>query len=75
MTATSALRRRVEQALRQVRIERDVVLELPGFLGLGAIVQTTDLITTLPRHIGQTLAQVSDLASHVSRACKARARL
>ncbi|KUZ68103.1 LysR family transcriptional regulator [Burkholderia ubonensis] len=54
----------LEQALRQARIERDVVLELPGFLGLGAIVQTTDLITTLPRHIGQTLAQASDLAVH-----------
>ncbi|MCA7955443.1 LysR family transcriptional regulator [Burkholderia seminalis] len=54
----------LEQALRQARIERDVVLELPGFLGLGAIVQTTDLITTLPRHIGQTLAQTSDLAVH-----------
>ncbi|AOI80567.1 LysR family transcriptional regulator [Burkholderia sp. NRF60-BP8] len=54
----------LEQALRQARIERDVVLELPGFLGLGAIVQTTDLITTLPRHIGETLAQVNDLAVH-----------
>ncbi|KWO43002.1 LysR family transcriptional regulator [Burkholderia sp. MSMB1459WGS] len=54
----------LEQALRQARIERDVVLELPGFLGLGAIVQTTDLITTLPRHIGETLAQASDLAVH-----------
>ncbi|WP_322085133.1 LysR family transcriptional regulator [Burkholderia sp. BCC1999] len=54
----------LEQALRQARIDRDVVLELPGFLGLGAIVQTTDLITTLPRHIGQTLAQASDLAVH-----------
>ncbi|MGR3911116.1 LysR family transcriptional regulator [Burkholderia sp. SR8] len=54
----------LEQALRQARIERDVVLELPGFLGLGAIIQSTDLITTLPRHIGETLAQASDLAVH-----------
>ncbi|RSB80730.1 LysR family transcriptional regulator [Burkholderia cenocepacia] len=54
----------LEQALRQARIERDVVLELPGFLGLGAIVQTTDLITTLPRHIGETLAHANDLAVH-----------
>ncbi|QTO51830.1 LysR family transcriptional regulator [Burkholderia latens] len=54
----------LEQALRHARIERDVVLELPGFLGLGAIVQSTDLITTLPRHIGETLAQASDLAVH-----------
>ena len=52
----------LQQALTRERIERQVVLELPGFLGLGAIVQTTDLITTLPRHIGETLAQANDLA-------------
>lgn len=54
----------LEQALLRERIERQVVLELPGFLGLGAIVRNTDLITTLPRHIGETLAQASDLAVH-----------
>lgn len=54
----------LEQALRQARIERDVVLELPGFLGLGTIIQSTDLITTLPRQIGETLAQTGDLAVH-----------
>lgn len=54
----------LEQALLRERIERQVVLELPGFLGLGAIVQSTDLITTLPRHIGETLARASDLAVH-----------
>jgi DNA-binding transcriptional LysR family regulator len=54
----------LEQALLREQIQRDVVLELPGFLGLGAIIQTTDLIATLPRHIGQTLAQVNDLAVH-----------
>ena len=45
-------------------IERDVVLELPGFLGLGAIIKSTDLIATLPRHIGETLAKVNDLSVH-----------
>lgn len=43
-------------ALREQRIVLDVALELPGFLGLPAIVGTTDLIATLPRHIGETLA-------------------
>lgn len=33
-------------------------------MGLGAIVQSTDLIATLPRHIGETLAQASDIAIH-----------
>jgi len=55
----------LEQALVRERIERQIALELPGFLGLGAIVQSTDLITTLPRHIGETLAQASDLAVHL----------
>ena len=54
----------LEQALVREHIEREVVLELPGFLGLGAIIQTTDLIATLPRHIGETLAKVNDLAIH-----------
>jgi hypothetical protein len=45
-------------------IEREVVLEVPGFLGLGAIIESTDLIATLPRHIGETLAKVNDLAVH-----------
>jgi DNA-binding transcriptional LysR family regulator len=52
----------LEQALARERIERNIALELPGFLGLGAIVQSTDLIATLPRHIGETLEQASDLA-------------
>ncbi|WER48315.1 LysR family transcriptional regulator [Cupriavidus sp. WKF15] len=54
----------LDQALVRNRIERVVVLELPGFLGLGAIIRSTDLITTLPRHIGETLAQANDLAVH-----------
>jgi len=43
-------------ALQKQRIILDIVLELPGFLGLPAIVGTTDLVATLPRHIGETLA-------------------
>lgn len=52
----------LEQALARARIERDVVLELPGFLGLGAIIRSTDLIATLPRHIGETLAKANGLS-------------
>ena len=43
-------------ALQKQRMVLDIALELPGFLGLPAIVGTTDLIATLPRHIGETLA-------------------
>jgi hypothetical protein len=53
-------RRRRERRVSSARI----VLELPGFLGLGPIIQTTDLIATLPRHIGSTLAQANQLALH-----------
>lgn len=52
------------EALERHRIERRVVLELPGFLGLAAIVSTTDLIATLPQHIGQTLASASGVTLH-----------
>lgn len=51
----------LEEALASAGIERHVVLKLPGFLGLPAIVSTTDLIATLPRHIGETLARAADL--------------
>jgi DNA-binding transcriptional LysR family regulator len=51
----------LEAAVNSRRVTRRVLLELPGFLGLGAIVSTTDLIVTLPRHIGETLAKASGL--------------
>ena len=52
----------LEAALEAQGVSRQVVLKLPGFLGLPAIVSTTDLVATLPRHIGETLARVADLA-------------
>nr|WP_314874271.1 LysR family transcriptional regulator [uncultured Pseudomonas sp.] len=51
----------LEAALARAGIERRVMLELPGFLGLGMVVGSTDLIATLPRHIGQTLAAMHGL--------------
>ncbi len=54
----------LEDALRAHRIERQIALQLPGFLGLYAIVSTTDLIATLPRHTGETLAKLGRLAVH-----------
>lgn len=54
----------LQEALARERVDRDVVLELPGFLGLGAIIQTTDLITTLPRHTGEVLALSHQVAVH-----------
>jgi DNA-binding transcriptional LysR family regulator len=51
----------LQDVLQRERIERKVVVELPGFLGLGAIVSSTDLIATLPRHTGETLASTNKL--------------
>lgn len=52
----------LDAALEKQRIRRRVLLELPSFLGLPAIVSTTDLLVTLPRHIGETLAKANALS-------------
>ena len=54
----------LEAALAEAGVQRRVVLRLPGFLGLGAILSGTDLIATLPRHTGETLAKANGLAVH-----------
>lgn len=54
--------RLLEAALDSQGVTRRVMLELPGFLGLATIVSQTDLIATLPRHIGETLARSAGLA-------------
>lgn len=46
----------LQTSLAKARIRRRVMLELPGFLGLATIVAGTDLVATVPRHIGETLA-------------------
>lgn len=46
----------LQTSLSSQRIRRRVLLELPGFLGLATIVADTDLVATVPRHIGETLA-------------------
>jgi DNA-binding transcriptional LysR family regulator len=54
----------LEQAVKSFGIERRIVLRLPGFLGLAAILAASDLIVTLPRHIGETLAALGGLRVH-----------
>jgi len=53
--------RLLDAALERLHISHRVVLELPGFLGLAAIISSTDLLITLPRQIGETLARIGDL--------------
>lgn len=52
----------LESALDRHGVDRRVVMELPGFLGMAAIVGTTDLIATLPRQSGEMLARINGLA-------------
>lgn len=51
----------LDKAVSENDIHRKIALELPGFLGLSAILTTTDLVATLPRHIGETLARSASL--------------
>jgi DNA-binding transcriptional LysR family regulator len=51
----------LQESLRRQRIERRVQLELPGFLGLAAIVSSTDLVATVPRTIGEALAMMGGI--------------
>jgi len=51
----------LQNALKRQGIDRRVQLELPGFLGLAAIVSSTDLIATVPRTIGETLARTGSI--------------
>lgn len=47
----------LDEAVKNQHVQRRVQLELPGFLGLAAIVSTSDLVATLPRQIGETLVR------------------
>jgi DNA-binding transcriptional LysR family regulator len=51
----------VDRAMARQHVRRRVLLRLPGFLGLAAIVSTTDLIATVPRQLGETLAAQAPL--------------
>ena len=48
--------RLLERAVEEQRITRRIAIEVPGFLGLGAIIGRTDLLATLPRQTGERLA-------------------
>ncbi|WP_249137363.1 LysR family transcriptional regulator [Bradyrhizobium tropiciagri] len=54
----------LEEAVKRFGLQRRVMLQLPGFLGLTGILAASDLIVTLPRHIGETLAELGGLRIH-----------
>ena len=51
----------IKSALQVQHVVRREVLTLTGFLGIGKVIASTDLITTLPRNIGETLARLNEL--------------
>ncbi|WP_114972503.1 LysR family transcriptional regulator [Rhodoferax ferrireducens] len=51
----------LDDTVASQHITRNLRLEMPGFLGLSAILSSSDLIATLPRHIGETLARAAGL--------------
>jgi DNA-binding transcriptional LysR family regulator len=53
--------KQLDAAFLEASMRRNIQLELPGFLGLSGILSSTDLVATLPRQIGETLAQAAGL--------------
>lgn len=51
----------LEEALKAQHIERNIVLEIPGFLGLASVVADSDLIATVPRQVGEAIARNAGL--------------
>lgn len=51
----------IDAAMRAQKVSREVRLELPGFLGLATILSASDLVATVPRTIGETLARIGSL--------------
>lgn len=46
----------IETSMKRQHVKRRVLVFLQGFLGVPKIIATTDMITTLPRQVGTTLA-------------------
>jgi DNA-binding transcriptional LysR family regulator len=42
-------------------VQRNVVLRLPNFLGIGALVASTDLVVTVPQRVAVTLLRIADV--------------
>lgn len=53
----------VEHELSRLGVRRNVVLHLPNFLGIGALVASTDLMITVPQRVAATLLRIADVKS------------
>lgn len=51
----------VERELDRLGVRRSVNLQLPDFLGIGALVAQTDLMITIPARVAETLVRIADV--------------
>jgi DNA-binding transcriptional LysR family regulator len=51
----------VERELERLGVQRKVVLRLPNYLGIGALVASTDLMITVPQRVAETLLRIADV--------------
>lgn len=51
----------VERELERRHVRRNIVLQLPNLLGVGALVAHTDLIITVPQRLAETLVRIADV--------------
>ena len=58
VTATGTGHSVVDKSLARHGVERRVVLQVPSFLGVAAVVAQTELLVIVPRQLGQLMAQL-----------------
>ncbi len=51
----------VERALKKLRIERRVALQVPSYLGVGLIVANTDLLVIVPQRLADIVARENNV--------------
>jgi len=54
----------LDAALKRNGVELDIAIAIPGFLGLAGVLPNSELVATLPRHIGEIIAEMAGLSVH-----------
>jgi DNA-binding transcriptional LysR family regulator len=63
VTASGTGHELVDRELERLGVRRNVVLSLPNFLGIGALVASTELMITVPERVASTLLRIADVKS------------
>lgn len=61
VTASGTGQNLVEDALERLGVRRNVALRLPNYLGIGGLVESTDLMVTVPQRVAETLLRIADV--------------